>query len=128
MNLGSVVFLPGPTEITSVDVAVGDVVTSGRALVSVAGDELMTGDDVLQLEAALVALGFGVDVSVDGVFDAATIAAVVEFQIAVGMEPDGRIDLGDVVFRSGAVRVNERLTSVGSTVNAGGQVPGSYSE
>ena len=122
VNLGSVVFLPGPTEITSVDVAVGDVVTSGRALVSVAGDELMTADDVLQLEAALVALGFGVDVSVDGVFDAATTAAVVEFQIAVGMEPDGRIDLGDVVFRSGAVRVNERLTSVGSTVNAGGQV------
>ena len=57
VNLGSVVFLSGPVQITSIEVAVGDVVGAGQPLLTSPGDQFTSGDDVRQLEAALAAIG-----------------------------------------------------------------------
>ena len=122
VNLGSVVFTSGPIHIDEVNVEVGDVVNAGQPILTTPGDELTSGDDVLQLEVALDAIGYGDDLTVDAIFDAATTVAVIEFQTALGMEADGTVDLGEIVFRSGPVRVSERLVSVGGFVNGGGAV------
>ena len=55
-------------------------------------------------------------------FDTATTAAVIEFQTSLGMESDGTVDLGEIVFRGGPLRISERLTSIGGFVNSGGAV------
>ena len=122
VNLGSVVFLSGPVQITSIEVTIGDVVGAGQPLLTSPGDQFTSGDDVRQLEAALAAIGYGDDLTVDGVFDTATTAAVIEFQTSLGMESDGTVDLGEIVFRGGPLRISERLTSIGGFVNSGGAV------
>jgi peptidoglycan hydrolase-like protein with peptidoglycan-binding domain len=65
-----------------------------RASASVAEERLlrlrtpfMQGSDVRELQEALVSKGFGLDV--DGVFGPGTKAAVVAFQTAEGLTPDG---------------------------------------
>lgn len=123
VDLGEIVFIPGPTEVLTVDAAVGDLVSDGRAVLSLAGDEPMAGVDVEQLEASLLALGHDPG-EVDGLFTADTREAVLEWQAATGMEVDGVVNLGEVVFRSGPVRVATQATPPGSPVNAGGPVLG----
>ena len=56
--------------------------------------------------------------------DSGTKAAVLAWQADVGLEEDGVIDLGAVVFLASTVRVNEVLASVGSAVTAGTPVLG----
>lgn len=122
--LGSVVFIPGPTQIISVEVTTGDVVNDGRVVMTLAGDEPMEGIDVLQLETALAALGFdgAGTMEVDGVFTSETKAAVIAWQESVGLDADGIVHLGQVVFLSDAVRISDRTTPPGSPVNPGGSV------
>jgi peptidoglycan hydrolase-like protein with peptidoglycan-binding domain len=124
VTLGSVVFIPGPTEIIDVEVTPGDVVNDGRVVMTLAGDEPMEGVDVLQLETALTALGFDADgtMNVDGVFTSETKAAVIAWQESVGLDGDGIVQLGQVVFLSEAVRISDRTTPPGSPVNPGGAV------
>ena len=122
LPLGSVIFIAGPTIVTVVDVEVGDVIGNGQAVLALAGEELMSGGDILQLEESLAALGYGDGIKVDGVFDQATTEAVASFQVALGVAVDGVIELGEVVFRSSAVRVSDRLTPVGGFVSNGGAV------
>ena len=76
------------------------------------------GTDVEQLEAALSRLGFDPG-PVDGVYTTETQAAVLTWQESVGADTDGVVDLGEVVFRPGAVRISENILSVGDNVSYG---------
>jgi peptidoglycan hydrolase-like protein with peptidoglycan-binding domain len=123
VDLGNIIFIPAESDVLAVAVAVGDSVNAGQPIVTISTGGALEGADVLQLEAALVALGFAGPV-VDGVWDAGTKNAVLAWQAATGLEDDGVIDLGQVVFLSSTVRVNEVLASVGSSVNSGTAVLG----
>jgi peptidoglycan hydrolase-like protein with peptidoglycan-binding domain len=123
VSLGDVIFIPGPSDILSVSIAVGDSVGAGQPIVTISTGDPLSGDDVRQLEEALVALGYEGPI-VDGVWDDGTKQAILAWQADEGMETDGVIDLGEVVFRTSAVRVNEVISSVGSSVSAGTAVLG----
>jgi peptidoglycan hydrolase-like protein with peptidoglycan-binding domain len=82
------------------------------------------GRDVEQLESNLAELGFGDDLSVDERWDAATTAAVREWQESTGTAVDARVDLGDVVFVSEPVRVAEHAAALGAHVGPGAPVVG----
>jgi membrane fusion protein, multidrug efflux system len=79
------------------------------------------GADVRQLERNLVELGFDPegDIEVDGDYDWATAAAVRDWQDALGVEETGTVELGQVVFLSGARRVGAIETGVGSSAGPG---------
>lgn len=121
VNLGEVVFIAGPSEVSSVNSAVGDAVGNGQPVLTVSGPEPMTGRDVEQLETALVALGFdaGGSLEVDGIFTAETSTAVKAFEESKGLTVDGRITPQEVLFADAAVRVSSRLASLGGSVNQG---------
>ena len=76
------------------------------------GDE---GVDVLQLEQALVALGYGVDgsITVDHLFTARTAELVAQWQADLGVDETGTIELGSVVFVPAATRVATVLAEPG---------------
>ncbi|MFQ5554183.1 MAG: peptidoglycan-binding protein [Acidimicrobiia bacterium] len=124
VDLGEVVFLPGPVEVVAREVEVGDAVNDGTPVLTIEGSTPLEGADVLQLEAALTALGFdaGGQVTVDGIFTGETVAAVVAWQTASGMEPDGVVDVGEVVFVDGSVRIAALLSPPGSLVSPGAPV------
>lgn len=124
--------------VTSVEFASGDQVEASDVLFTVnlrpavvaAGDvpafrDLQTGDrgaDVRQLEAMLAGLGL-LDAAPDEEFDETTAASVRAWQESLGMEPDGIVRHGDVLFTPELpVRVvaTEALI-VGGTL-AGGEV------
>jgi multidrug efflux system membrane fusion protein len=77
------------------------------------------GDDVRQLERALKDLGYGDDLTVDRNFTGATADAVEEWEDDLGRnDPDGKVQLGDVVFAPGPVRIAALPVSVGTQVQA----------
>jgi len=84
----------------------------------------VVGTDVEQLETALVALGYDPDgtVTVDDDFTFRTEQMVERWQEDVGMEEDGRVDLGEVVFLPGPIRVADVSSSVGASVNNGSPI------
>jgi peptidoglycan hydrolase-like protein with peptidoglycan-binding domain len=89
-----------------------------RALV-----EGLEGDDVRQLQENLLELGFGGDdLTASGVFDAATVAAVMAWQASLGVHETGVVELGEIVFMPGAVRVAGHSVNVGDTVTPGLEV------
>jgi hypothetical protein len=70
-----------------------------------------------------VDLGHGEGVTVDQHFDAGTAAAVKRWETALGRRvPDGRVELGDIVFASGPVRVGTITSDVGTRVQEGSAV------
>ncbi|MGL5910567.1 MAG: peptidoglycan-binding protein, partial [Phycicoccus sp.] len=78
------------------------------------------GPDVEQLEKALRDLGYGDDVTVDREYTSATADAVESWEEKLGRDdPDGVVQLGEVRFDSGAVRVDEVAADVGTQVQAG---------
>jgi len=119
LQLGEVVFLSGPAQVLEVHANPGDY--SGGAVLSVSTGDPASGTLVLQLEEALEGLGFNANNSleVDGVFSPETTQAVRDFQAAVGLEQDGMLNLGEVVFLPGDVRVTSQLATLGSTVAQG---------
>lgn len=121
VELGEVVFIPAATQILSVDVAVGDSVNDGRVVLTLAGTEPMTGVDVQQLEDSLALLGYDPGPA-DGMFTVETRDAVIVWQMDSGLEADGVVDLGEVVFRAGPVRVSAQATKPGAPVSPGGAV------
>ncbi len=123
VEYGDVIFIPAASEVLAVNVEVGDTVAPGQPILAIATGNPLEGDDVLQLEEALVALGYTGPV-VDGVWDAGTSDAVLAWQRDVGLEDDGIVNLGEVVFLPAPVRVNDVLASVGSSVNPGTPVLG----
>ena len=103
----------GEGTVTSVDLADGSQVGAGdvvatidlRPVVVAEGEvpaframaEGTRGGDVTQLQRLLAGLGFAVDAT--GVFDEQqTTAAVSDWQSTLGVDPDGQVALGDVVF------------------------------
>jgi hypothetical protein len=81
------------------------------------------GADITQLEQALVDLGFGGGVTVDGEFTEATADAVEAWEEALGRsDPDGVVTLGDVVFAPGDLRVAEVTADTGTQVQSGADV------
>lgn len=121
--------------VTSV-AAAGTTVTSGQALFAVdleptvvlvgagpayrALDRDTSGDDVQQLEQALVELGYGDGLTVDTDFTGGTAEAVERWESDLGRDdPDGEVALGDVVFAPDGVRVSQASGYVGAAVSAG---------
>jgi peptidoglycan hydrolase-like protein with peptidoglycan-binding domain len=81
------------------------------------------GADITQLEQALVDLGFGDGVTVDGEFTEATADAVKAWEEALGRaDPDGVVTLGDVVFAPTDLRIAEVTADTGTQVQAGADV------
>jgi peptidoglycan hydrolase-like protein with peptidoglycan-binding domain len=76
------------------------------------------GRDVRQLERNLRALGYDVG-DVDEDWDSDTTDAVEDFQRDRGLDVDGTLTRGQVVFRSGPVRMGEAKAVVGDQVSAG---------
>jgi peptidoglycan hydrolase-like protein with peptidoglycan-binding domain len=118
--------------------AVGAVVGRGQTLFEVDGHPVplwygarpawrafglgMTdGQDVRQLEANLVALGFDPDraITVDRHYSWATVAAVKRWQQASGRARTGAVPLGQVVFLPGPIRVATVTATVGAPLPAG---------
>jgi peptidoglycan hydrolase-like protein with peptidoglycan-binding domain len=124
VNLGEVVFIPGPAIVTDVGVAVGDGVNDGRLVANITGVTPSEGADVQALEDNLVTLGFDTDGAMvaDGVWDDTTTAAVLTWQTDIGAEADGVVDFGEVWFASGPLRITEQIAGVGSSVNPGAPV------
>jgi peptidoglycan hydrolase-like protein with peptidoglycan-binding domain len=82
------------------------------------------GADVAQLEANLVALGFASEAQTrnDGEYDARTAAAVKRWQEALGVEETGVVELGDVEYVAGPVRVVDAVFEIGEQVGPGAVV------
>ncbi|MFH2073237.1 MAG: peptidoglycan-binding protein, partial [Actinomycetota bacterium] len=121
VGLGEIVFVAGPFTIESLDVEVGSQV-GGSAVADISfASEATEGGDVLALEQALLRLGFDDDgaVTVDGVFDEQTRAAVAAWQASIGADDDGVVSPGEVVFLPQSVRISDRLADPGATVNPG---------
>jgi peptidoglycan hydrolase-like protein with peptidoglycan-binding domain len=76
------------------------------------------GADVRQLEANLAGLGYAPGV-VDGDWTSDTTAAVKRFQDARGLTEDGSLGRGELLFRSGPVRIGEAKTAIGDGVQPG---------
>jgi peptidoglycan hydrolase-like protein with peptidoglycan-binding domain len=78
------------------------------------------GADVRQLEENLVALGFAdpAQVTVDDHFSSATAQAVKRWQASRGVRKTGAVEVTDVVFAAGPVRVAEQKATVGASPGA----------
>jgi hypothetical protein len=79
------------------------------------------GRDVYQLDQNLIALGYtdyGYLTPSDA-FTAATAAAISAWQEATGQTPTGAVQLGQVVFEPGPVRVDALVDAIGSPVQPG---------
>ena len=124
VDLGEVVFLSGLAQVLDVLAPPGS--QAGGAVVSVATGDPAAGADVRQLEEALVALGYDSDGALvaDGIYAAETTEAVLAFQEATGLEQDGIINLGEVVYLPGSVRVTNQLAMKGSGVGGGSAILG----
>ncbi|SDM49565.1 peptidoglycan-binding protein [Nonomuraea jiangxiensis] len=79
------------------------------------------GPDVEQLERNLKALGYGDDLTVDGHFSHATARAVRDWQDDRGLAETGQVDVAQVVFQPGAVRVTRAKVAVGTRTAPGRQ-------
>jgi peptidoglycan hydrolase-like protein with peptidoglycan-binding domain len=118
--------------------AVGAVIRRGQAIYEVDGQPVplwygtrpawrafqlgMTdGADVRQLEANLVALGYDPDraITVDRHYSWATAAAVKRWQKATGRAQTGAVQLGQVVFLPGPIRVATVTATVGAPLPVG---------
>ena len=81
------------------------------------------GPDIKQLEQGLVDVGHGAGVTVDETYSSATAAAVARWEKALGRaDPDGKVELGDVIFLPGAVRVSSIEANKGTRVESGSTV------
>lgn len=83
----------------------------------------LKGEDVRQLQENLLVLGFGGDaLTASGTFDDATVVAVQAWQASRSVPETGTIELGEVVFMPGAVRVAGQSVTLGDTVTPGLEV------
>ncbi len=124
LDPNEIFFVPGPSQITEVTATTGQTLQPGSPVLTLATGDPLTGSDVEQLEEALAGLGHDADgeLTVDSVFTAATSTAIAEWQTDIGQTPDGVINLGDVVFLPGPIRVGDQLATTGATVTEGAPV------
>jgi hypothetical protein len=113
----------------------GDVVQRGQALYQVAGRPVplfygsvplyrqlttaVEGPDVTELEQNLIALGFGRGLAADGSFTSADVAAVKRWQAGLGVDQTGVVNLGDLIFQPGALRVTTLHATLGAALPGG---------
>ncbi|MFJ9213843.1 peptidoglycan-binding protein [Streptomyces sp. NPDC102264] len=83
------------------------------------GDE---GDDVRQLKANLIALGFGSGLAADDEFTKGTVRGVKAWQKSHGLKQTGKIGPDSIAFAPAAVRVQNAEASVGARVAPGAPV------
>lgn len=119
--------------------AVGAKVTQGQPLYGVGGVPVplfygtatlwrdlqlgvSDGPDVGELNANLIALGYGSGLTQSDHFSDATQAAVEQWQAAIGAPQTGVVQLGDVVVEPGAVIVTSVTPSVGGAVQPGATI------
>ncbi len=117
VDLGEVVFLPGPALVLDSS-QLGDTVGPNAPVVILLTGDSLAGSDVEQLEAALTGAGFDPG-PVDGSFTAETQQAVIAWQQSIGMEPDGVVNVGEIVFLPNSIRIAAVNLPVGSSVNPG---------
>jgi hypothetical protein len=78
------------------------------------------GVDIRQLEENLVALGFGSGITVDNTFSAGTASAVKRWETTLGRaDPDGTVELGDVVYLAAAGTVLSHDAIIGEPLESG---------
>jgi hypothetical protein len=84
----------------------------------------MSGVDVKQFKQNLVALGYGsaAALGTGDAWTAATTDAVKRWQKAAGLDQDGIVDLGEIVFQPGAVIVSSQSGHIGEDARPGGAV------
>jgi len=116
----------------------GQIVSQGQSLYSVGGRPVillyglepayrtlsigLSGQDVRELNAGLVSLGYATSSELSpksDVFSAATAAALERFQGKVGLPVTGQLMLGDALFLPSGVRVASITPTLGATVQAG---------
>ncbi|MFB6978084.1 peptidoglycan-binding protein [Streptomyces scopuliridis] len=83
------------------------------------GDE---GEDVRQLKANLIALGFGSGLAADDEFTEGTVRGVKAWQKSHGLKQTGKIGPESIAFAPAAVRVQDAEVSVGGRVAPGAAV------
>ena len=118
---------------------IGQVVRQGQSLYEVDGKPVLLmygkrpvwrafssgmsdGPDVRQLRAALKALGYGPELTVDRHFSTGTYRAVRRWQAASGLPVTGTVPLGQVVFLPRAIRITAHSVELGATVQPGSPV------
>jgi Putative peptidoglycan binding domain len=82
----------------------------------------VTGVDVAELNADLVALGYATSAEIPAgtdTYTASTLAAVEKFQAAHGFSQTGTLTLGEVMFLPTAARITTLIPSLGSPAQAG---------
>jgi len=124
LDLGEFVVIDAPTTVIDVLTQVGDrASTGGDPVLVLAHGERLRGADVAQLNAALAELGYltGDSAPADEFTDA-TDTALRELQAAVGMEADGNLDLGELVFLPEPIRVASVGAPVGAALTPGTDV------
>ncbi len=123
--------------VTSI-VSAGDTIDAGTVVATVDGAPVvaMIGDipeyrdlstsssdgaDIRQLESNLVQLGFDTDhtIVIDEEFDSATKAAVTAWEDSIGLDGDGKISAGELVFVPGRLLVDTVSATVGGSVQSG---------
>jgi len=120
---------------------VGQVVSQGQSLYSIDGSpvvlfygstpsyralsEGMSGTDVQELNANLVELGDATSDELDPFsdsFSGETASALGQFQATVGVDPTGRLTLGQAVFLASAARITAVSVTLGASAQAGAAV------
>ena len=121
---------------------IGKVVSEGQVLYEVSGrpvvlfygatpayrslsadtNNALTGPDVRELNADLVAMGYASSSEIptgSDVFSSWTAAGVEKLQSALGVTANGTLGLGDIVFLPGAARITSVSAALGATVPTG---------
>jgi hypothetical protein len=80
------------------------------------------GADVAQLDASLIALGYGTGLTVSDYFTGATGYAVARWQQAAGLPVTGTVPLGQVVFAPGPLRITALTPALGAMPQPGATV------
>ncbi|MBI4219261.1 MAG: peptidoglycan-binding protein [Chloroflexi bacterium] len=87
----------------------------------------MSGADVQQLQKNLAELGYGGFI-VDGAYTSATAEGVRAWQAGLGLPETGTVELGQVVFTPGAIRIAEHTARVGDVLGERGVPVLSYTD
>ncbi|HEY3924393.1 MAG TPA: peptidoglycan-binding domain-containing protein [Acidothermaceae bacterium] len=118
--------------------SVGDVIEPGEVLYAVGGQPVVllagstpayrtmvagvSGPDVQELNADMVALGYAPATLQGPVFSAVTAAAVIKLQAHLGVTQTGVLTVDDVVFLPSAARITAVSATLGATAQAGATI------